>query len=247
MAPRFWVGTSGWMYDHWGGGVFYPKGLPKAEWLRFYQERFETVELNNSHYMQPKEASWDAWRESAPSAFRYAVKAHRYLTHWKRFNDPEDPLDRQLKAAERLSSHLGPLLYQAPPNFHRNEVNVERLEHFLAILPRRHCHTLEFRHASWFGAETQEQLRRHNVAFCSYDMPGLECPLVATASFVYVRFHGTGRKYDGNYTEEMLQDWAGRLQELSRGLDDVWVYFNNDAHGYAVHNALRLRQLLEAA
>jgi len=244
MVAKFHIGTSGWMYDHWRGD-FYPQDLPKSKWLPYYVERFETVELNNTHYIQPKPASWQNWHDVAPDGFKYAIKAHRFLTHWKRFNDPERSLEKQIKAAEALKTHLGPFLYQAPPNFERTDENVERIEHFLSILPRRHCHTLEFRNASWFGEDTQEQLRRHNVAFCSYDMPKLDCPLAATASFVYMRFHGTTQKYGGNYTDAMLKDWAKRLKALSRDLDDVYVYFNNDIGGHAPRNAKRLEELLE--
>jgi uncharacterized protein YecE (DUF72 family) len=243
MTARLWAGTSGWMYGHWRG-AFYPRDLPQSQWLQYYLQHFDTVELNNTHYIQPKPSSWEAWHDAAPDGFRYAVKAHRYLTHWKRFKDPEAPLDKQIKAAEALKTHLGPLLYQAPPNFQRSDANVERLENFLSLLPRRHCHALEFRHASWFGEDTQALLRRHNVAFCSYDMPGVECPLVATASFVYMRFHGATQKYRGNYTDRMLADWARRLKELSHDTDDIYVYFNNDLGGHAVKNAVRLREML---
>ena len=245
MTARFHIGTSGWMYDHWRGD-FYPQELAKSKWLPYYVEQFETVELNNTHYIQPKPASWQNWHDAAPDGFRYAIKAHRFLTHWKRFKDPERSLEKQIRAAEALKSHLGPFLYQAPPNFERDEATVERLEHFLSILPRRHCHTLEFRHASWFGDDTQEQLRRHNVAFCSYDMPKLDCPVVATASFAYMRFHGTTQKYGGNYTDEMLRDWAKRLKAIARDVDDVYVYFNNDIGGHAPRNAKTLRELLGA-
>ena len=105
MSARFWVGTSGWMYDHWRD-VFYPHDLLHARWLDYYVGRFRTVELNNSHYIQPKPSSWQAWREAAPAGFRYAVKAHRYITHWKRFKDPEAPLERP--AVSRSSTPSSP-------------------------------------------------------------------------------------------------------------------------------------------
>jgi uncharacterized protein YecE (DUF72 family) len=231
------------MYNHWRD-AFYPHDLPKSKWLPYYLEHFETVELNNTHYIQPKLSSWQNWHDAAPDGFRYAVKAHRFLTHWKRFKDPERSLDKLVKAAESLKTHLGPFLYQAPPNFGRSEENVERLEQFLSVLPKHGCHTLEFRHASWFGEDTLEQLRRHNVAFCSYDMPGFECPLAATANFGYMRFHGTNTKYAGNYSDSMLAGWTKRLKTLARGLDDVYVYFNNDLGGHAVRNAKLLEEML---
>lgn len=242
---RIWIGTSGWNYNHWRH-VFYPPGLPQREWLRFYADHFRTAEINYSHYREPSKDNWDNWRNTAPRGFRFAVKAHRYLTHLRLLKQPEDSLRRVIEGAERLGRALGPILYQFPSRFHRTAENLARLEHFLPLLPRRHKHTLEFRHDSWFGEDTQDLLRGHHVAFCSYDMPDMQCPLVATAPFAYIRFHGTGRLYAGRYPDDMLEDWARRIRSLARGLDDVYIYFNNDAHGYAVENALTLARLLDA-
>lgn len=242
---RFWIGTSGWHYEHWRG-VFYPDDLAKRRWLSFYMERFPTVELNNSFYRQPKDTTWDGWRKAAPEGFRFAVKANRFLTHVKRLSDCADPLGRFLKGAERLREALGPILYQLPPGFHRTDENVGRLDEFLELLPGRHSHVFEFRHDSWFREETMSQLRRHKAALCSYDMPGMDCPLEATAPIGYMRFHGTGERYSGNYTDKMLEEWARRLDDLGRDLDELYVYFNNDAQGFAVANAEKLAELLDA-
>jgi len=242
----FWVGTSGWNYAHWRR-VFYPADLPPRDWLAFYARHFLTAEINYTHYRQPSDQNWDTWRSAVPRGFRFAVKAHRYLTHLRKLNDPHNSLQRVIKGAARLHGNLGPILYQLPPFFRRNDEHVERLERFLELLPRRNQHAVEFRHSSWFGAETQELLRRHRVAFCSLDMPGLECPLVATAPFAYLRFHGTAERYSGRYTDAMLRDWAGRIRDLAGGLDDVYIYFNNDARGYAIENALTLARLLDAS
>src|SRR3954468_20024241 len=166
---RFWVGTSGWQYDDWRGR-FYPEKLGKAKWLQYYVQHFPTVELNNSFYRQPSVASWQRWREAAPEGFRFAVKASRFITHIKRLKDPEDSLKRLFEGAERLEEHLGPALYQLPPNFRRNEENVERLERFLPLLPKRRQNVIEFRDRSWFGDETLAALRKHDVGFCIHDM-----------------------------------------------------------------------------
>jgi len=243
---RFWVGTSGWQYKHWRER-FYPKEVPQKDWLTYYSRQFPTVEINNSFYMQPSEKSWGRWRELAPEGFRYAVKAHRYLTHRKRLKDCEDSLERVVKSARRLDTHLGPLLFQLPPYFKRSGEHATRLESFLELLPTDLPCTFEFRDKSWFGDDTFEVLRRHRAAFCSYDKPGLDCPLVATAGFAYMRFHGSGAGHRGNYTDRMLEDWAGRLRRLAKEVDDVYVFFNNDAFGHAVANAIKLGGLLGAA
>ncbi len=243
---RFWIGTSGWHYDDWRG-PFYPRDLPTREWLSYYVRQFPTVEINASFYRLPKASMWRLWRDTAPQGFRYAVKASRYLTHIRRLGDPEEPLKRFLAGARLLEDRLGPALYQMPPNFHRNPENVARLEAFLPRLPREALHAVEFRHGSWFVEETAELLRQHGVAFCSFDMVNLECPLWATAPFAYVRFHGPGALYASNYTDELLEGWAARLSDLAREVDEMYVYFNNDVGGYAVANARTLARLLDVA
>ena len=240
---RFWIGTSGWHYFHWKGS-FYPEELSPQGWLGFYAGRFPTVELNASFYRQPRASTWELWRKTAPPGFRFAVKVNRFITHVKRLEDCADPLARFLEGARRLGDRLGPVLFQMPPSFHRTEENVQRLDSFVPLLPKELMHAFEFRHRSWFSEETMEQLRRHSVAFCSFDMVGFRCPLVATASYAYVRFHGSEARYASNYTDEMLEEWAARLRELASGLEDVFVYFNNDAWGFAVANASKLTELL---
>jgi uncharacterized protein YecE (DUF72 family) len=242
-GARFWIGTSGWNYYHWRER-FYPKGLPQREWFRYYAGRFATVEINATFYREPKDSAWDAWRNAAPPGFRFAVKAHRYLTHRAQLRAPEDALERVLSGARRLGPHLGPVLYQLPPSFKRGDDEVERLERFLALLPGDVRHAVEFRDASWHGEETYELLRRYGVAYCWLDRGGEGPPLWPTARFGYMRFHGSSARYAGNYTDEMLSGWAQRLREASAGLEEVWVYFNNDWQAFAVANALKLAELL---
>jgi uncharacterized protein YecE (DUF72 family) len=245
-VTRYHIGTSGWHYGHWRG-VLYPEDLPPDRWFEAYAQKFETVELNNSFYRQPKASTWKAWHDEAPPGFRFAVKANRFISHIKRFNDCEKPLRTFLDGARLLKSYLGPVLYQTPPNFERTAENLERLDLFMSLLPTGIQHAFEFRHNSWFRDETLELLRRHGVALCVHDMPGLQPPKQRTAGFVYLRLHGGETAYAGNYSEEALSAWAGTIDDLTRGNAEAWVYFNNDLEGHAVRNALRLRQLLNGA
>ncbi|MFQ5879741.1 MAG: DUF72 domain-containing protein [Dehalococcoidia bacterium] len=242
-ASKFWIGTSGWSYYHWRGR-FYPQDLPSWQWFHFYIDHFRTVELNASFYRQPQKRTWQGWQRSAPAGFRFAVKANRFITHIKRLKECRDPLQTFLEGASLLGDKLGPILYQLPPSFHCGADNLQRLGEFLPLLPAHLQHVIEFRHASWFRDEVLALLRQHNVAFCSYDMVDVECPLVATAPFAYLRFHGAEARYASNYSEEMLQEWAARLGQLAPNLTSVYVYFNNDYNAYAVYNAKRLAEVL---
>jgi uncharacterized protein YecE (DUF72 family) len=239
-VARYFIGTSGWHYDDWRSD-FYPERLPKKDWLRYYAGRFSTVELNNSFYRLPTEAAFDRWRDATPDGFRFAVKASRFITHVKRLKDSRGLIANFMSRAARLGEKLGPVLYQLPASFHRDD---ERLADFLTDLPAGR-HVIEFRHPSWLDDAVFDRLRRHRVGCCVFDMPRLKSPLVATADFAYVRFHGTGERYSGSYPDDLLADWAGRIEGLARGLDAVYVYFNNDVSGHAVRNAATLRGLLE--
>jgi len=240
MSLHCYVGTSGWHYDHWRER-FYPHKLGKPGWLDFYARHFSTVELNNSFYRLPSEAAFANWRDVSPANFSFAVKVSRFITHIKRLKNVEEAVETFMSRAKILEEKLGPLLYQLPPNMHRDD---ERLESFLAILPRGLKHVVEFRHESWLDEGVFEILRQYNTGLCVFDMPSLRCPLVATADFAYIRFHGSEGLYYSCYSDDELADWAKRLADLATSLKAVYIYFNNDAEAFAVRNAITLRGYL---
>lgn len=243
MAARFHVGTSGWHYNHWRND-FYPPKLPAARWLEYYVQQFDTVELNASFYRQPKPHAWDLWRESTPPGFLFAMKASRYITHIKRLAVEPGSLELLFFGIRRLGEHAGPVLYQLPPTFRRDEHTFAALERFLLMLPEGFTHVFEFRDASWFDGVTYELLDAHGAAFCSFDMPGIEAPLRLTGDTLYMRFHGSGARYGGNYEDDALRAWAERLREAAAPARQAFVYFNNDIGGHAPRNAATLRDLL---
>jgi len=243
MGRRYWIGTSGWVYPHWSG-VYYPRELRQRDWFGYYAKSFSTVEVNNTFYRLPKERAWEHWREQAPVGFRYAFKGSRFITHIKGLRDCEAAVDAFLERARLLGEHLGPLLWQLPP---QQRCDLERLEAFLMVLPRDVQHVFEFRREDWFQPETFATLRRHNMGFCAYHMVDAETPLEATTDVAYLRFHGSEALYGGRYSDEQLAGWAARLRSLPDDVREIYVYFNNDAFGYAIENATTLRRLLREA
>ncbi len=240
MDRQYFLGTSGWHYDHWRG-PYYPPKLPKTKWLEFYAGDFRSVELNNSFYRLPSDQAYDRWRDTSPEGFVFAVKASRYITHIRTLREVGEPVRAFLARADRLGPKLGPILYQLPPSLHRDD---DRLAAFLADLPPGYRHTLEFRHASWLVEPVFDLLRRHGAGFCAFDLVGLPCPFVVTADFAYMRFHGYGGKYWGLYPETEMQRWAGLLRGMEPEVRAAYVYFNNDAEAAAVANARTLQALL---
>jgi len=235
------IGCSGWQYRHWRGR-FYPHDLPVERWLEHYAAAFDTVELNSSFYRLPEADDFASWARRVPDRFIFAVKASRYLTHLKRLRDPRDPLDRLWSRVVRLGGHLGPMLYQLPPRWHRD---VDRLEAFVAALPPRQRQAIEFRDASWYGSEVFRLLAKGGVALCLHDMPGSATRPDPVGPFVYVRFHGASGKYRGGYSAQMLSAWASRMAEWADAGSPVFGYFNNDAAAQAVRDAARLREMVE--
>lgn len=203
----------------------------------------DTVEVNNSFYRLPEASTFRGWRERSPRGFLFAVKASRFLTHMKKLKDPEQPLELFFSRARELGPKLGPVLYQLPPRW---PVNVERLERFLAALPRGASHAVEFRDPSWYVPAVLRLLERFGVALCAHDMPGSATPPSAVGPFVYLRFHGSSSRYGGGYSDEDLGERAEWIRSrLEDGLP-VYAYFNNDVGGHAPADAARLRQRLAA-
>lgn len=234
------IGTSGWHYDHWAG-VFYPQGLPQGERLRFYSRYFDTVEINNSFYRLPGEAAVLQWRETVPSGFLFAVKGSRFITHMKKLKDAAEPLMTFMERMRALGDRLGPILFQLPPGW---RVNLPRLREFLSLLPSGHRYAFEFRDPSWFDPGVYKELGRWGCAFCQYQLGDVVSPRVVTADFVYIRLHGPGGPYRGRYGGEGLKPWLRSIEDCRRKGLSIYCYFDNDERGYAVEDALLLRDMV---
>jgi uncharacterized protein YecE (DUF72 family) len=239
------IGTSGWHYQHWRG-PFYPQGCSAPKMLEHYIGQFDTVEINNSFYKLPNPETFSCWREQTPEGFCFAVKASRFITHNKKLKEPENALENFLPRAELLGEKLGPVLFQLPPKWN---VNVERLDTFLSVLPhgKNRRYAFEFRNPTWLVPEVYDVLRRHNAAFCIFDLAGFETPHEITADWTYIRLHGPGGKYQGSYSASKLREWAARITAWTRKLRAIYVYFDNDQAAYAAQNALELKRLTSEA
>jgi uncharacterized protein YecE (DUF72 family) len=229
-----YVGTSGWQYRDWRG-AFYPREIGQEEWLEYYAERFQTVELNNSFYRLPEASTFAAWAERTPPDFVMAVKMSRFLTHIKRLKDPREPVERFFSRARRLGSKLGPVLVQLPPQL---QADLPRLEGLLEVIPAGVRVALEFRHESWFTADVFEVLAGHGAALCLADGPRRRTPHWRTAEWGFVRFHEGRASPPPCYGRRALETWAERLAGLWKPDEDVFAYFNNDHRACAVRDAV---------
>jgi uncharacterized protein YecE (DUF72 family) len=237
-----WIGTSGWTYDGWRG-PFYPKDVPKKDWLRWYASQFATTEINGSFYRTPSLEAVEAWRELTPTGFVFAWKASKFITHWKRLSDKSvnsiELMETRLKVLKRKA---GPVLFQLPARF---KADREQLASFLKLLPKRYRYAFEFRDASWYEEPLLDVLRDRNIALCLSDHEDAPAPWEVTADFVYVRGHGPTGRYAGRYGAQKLRDWARTIAKWKRKRLDVYCYFDNDQKSAAPKDARQLLGLLK--
>jgi uncharacterized protein YecE (DUF72 family) len=220
------VGTSGYSYKEWKG-VFYPKDLKNAGMLRFYGERFKTVEINNTFYRMPAKEMVERWAAEVPDHFTFVLKASRRITHEKRLaGEVGDSVAFLYRTAESLGDKLGPILYQLPPNFKKD---VPRLRNFLALLPPGRPVAFEFRHPTWFDDDVYDTLRAAGAALCSADTDesgDAGAPLVPTAGWGYLRLRRA------EYSDDDLARWAGRIR--AQPWDRAFVFFKHELGAPAV-------------
>jgi uncharacterized protein YecE (DUF72 family) len=231
---NFFVGTSGYSYKEWKGS-FYPDDLPADRMLEYYGERFNTVEINNSHYRFPRASVLEKWATEVPAKFRFVLKAHKRITHSLRLKGVDDTLHDLVEVIATLKKRLGPLLFQLPGNFRKD---VPRLRDFLALVPAGTRATFEFRHQSWFDEEVFGLLRDHDIALCIAEAEeGVDVPFVSTATWGYLRL----RRPD--YRDADLKQWLERIQQQS--WRDVFVFFKHEDAGTGPKLASKFLELAD--
>jgi uncharacterized protein YecE (DUF72 family) len=235
---RVWIGCSGWSYRDWKEGLY--KGVPSSRWLRRYAEEFDTVEVNATFYRLPRLETVAGWVEQTPDGFLFAVKGSRYLTHMRRLRNIEDGVARfwEPLAPLRQAGKLGPILWQLPENFERDEALLERT---LDVLPKaRHC--FEFRHPSWFTERVRRLLEERGASLALGDDARRELPPARpVGELAYLRLHYGSHGQAGNYSSAELDRWRRRIAAW-RSRREVFAYFNNDWSGFAPANARELRR-----
>jgi uncharacterized protein YecE (DUF72 family) len=269
---RVFIGISGYDYAGWRGR-FYPQGLARKQWLSYASRLFNSIELNGTFYSLKNPDVFRRWaEETPPRGFVFAIKGSRFITHNLKLRRAEGALANfYASGILALGAKTGPFLWQLPDSY---QFDPERIETFLKLLPRssqaaealaqghdarlkrgalvkaaasvRYRHAFEVRHPSYFVPEFFALLRRHRIAFVIADTAGKwTLAEEVTARFVYVRLHGSRVLYGSDYNEEELQGWAARIRRWTAEGRDVYVYFDNDQHAYAPHDARDLARLLK--
>ncbi|HUQ00591.1 MAG TPA: DUF72 domain-containing protein [Aeromicrobium sp.] len=262
------VGISGWDYASWRGD-FYPQGLPARERLPFAASRFSSIEVNGSFYSLQRPSTYERWRELTPDGFVFALKGGRYITHLRRLREVEPALANFFASGPlALGPRLGPILWQLPASM---EYDASTLRSFVELLPAstaaasrlaaRHdaklkepaylaideerplLHAIEPRSRTFDTPEFYDLLADHGMACVPSDSPRWPLFEPGAAPFTYVRLHGHSQLYASRYSGRLLDHWAERCRDWARG-GPVFVYFDNDMHGHAPWDALRLLERL---
>lgn len=211
------AGTSGYAFKEWKGS-FYPDDLKDDAMLGYYASRFPTVEINNTFYRLPKEHVLLDWAAQVPDSFTFAIKASQRITHYARLKpESASAVEFLLKNTAALGARLGPILFQLPPNLKKD---LDRLRAFLGTLPEGRRYTIEFRHETWFEDDVFDALRARDIAMCIVEQPEFASPVLATASWGYLRLH----RFD--YDDGMHAEWAKRI--AAQSWNEAYVYFKHD-------------------
>lgn len=235
---KWFIGTSGWQYKHWKG-MFYPEGLKSADWLSFYTQHFNTLEVNVTFYRDVKPSTYEKWRSIAPDDFRFAVKTSRFITHIKRLKVDINSVNRFTESVRNLKEKLGVVLAQLPPGLTFDE---SLIRDFFALLDKKLRYAIEARNKSFVNEKFFSILEENGVAWCIADSAGrFPYHEIITAPFVYIRLHGSQRLYASEYTDDELVAWRDKILQWGK---DTFIYFDNDFNGYAIRNAFTLKSLL---
>jgi uncharacterized protein YecE (DUF72 family) len=242
--PIFFIGTSGWTYDHWKG-CFYPYSLPQKRWFDYYASHFTAVEVNATFYRTFKDETYLKWKEQAPLGFSYVLKAPKLITHRKCLVDVEEDIKAFCRSCALLEDKFGMILLQVAPNL---PVDPERLQRALHAFPDPSRVAVEFRRPEWFAEETMSLLNEVGATICNVDSPRQKLTNWLIADRAYLRLHGRTRWYSHNYSPDEIKEIAILARQLvDKGATRVYIFFNNDFEGYAPTNAMALRELLSGS
>jgi uncharacterized protein YecE (DUF72 family) len=238
MAGTLYLGTSGFSYDQWKHGVFYPEGLKNREMLSYYASRFPSVEINYTFRRFPSEQTMEKWKAKAADGFVFTLKASQKITHWKKLKDVGEDVGSFITRGKLLGDRFGCVLFQCPPSL---PYDATLLEDFLAVLPTDvPSYAMEFRHPSW--SESRDRLLEAGVAWCvaETDEKDPEPDGLSWDPIGYLRLRKT------EYTDAELATWAGRIGDALAAGSTVFCYFKHEDLGASPQMAKRLEDILRS-
>lgn len=241
------LGTMGFSYDEWRNGVFYPAGMQPRQYLGYYAQRFNAVEMDSTFYATPSESAVRRWMEVTPPDFKICPKVPRRITHELRLHGAQEELAHFLETMRLLRGNLGPIVLQFPPDFTFDSVGA--LVTFLPLLPADLRFAVEFRHRSWVRRETALLLQPHRLCWVAADYVHLPKTVQRTTDFLYLRFIGPHGQFASKNRELVdktadLQSWYAQIQPHLGAMTAVYAFFNNDYAGFSPATCNKFKRLV---
>lgn len=242
------LGTIGWSYDFWKN-VFYPKKTVSKNYLAYYSQQFNTVEVDSTFYRIPTQSTVTNWKQQTPENFLFSLKFPQLITHVKKLKDCQYETDVFLKTVGLLKGKLGALLLQFPPNFGVDHLS--DLEVYLEKLPKVNRYVVEVRNKSWLNQDFYSLLKANNVALVWADSPIMGQIGEVTADFLYIRWEGDRKRVNGTLGKievDRAGDLKAEAEKLtpSLGETDVFGYFGKYYSGYPPSDIAIIKDYLKA-
>ncbi len=237
---EIYIGTSGWSFQNWVG-ILYPEGLPQSNWLKFYSNFFNCVEVNSTFYRLFKPKTYSLWLKAVPNEFKFIIKVPQTISHTKKLINCKVDIEEFILNIEILKSKLGILLLQLPPNFNSPP---EYLEESLRLLKSLGDVAVEFRNNYAFAEEVLNILFKEGCSLVCPDSPQLPLELRLTNDILYFRLHGRTALHKSSYSDDELEEISDLIKGINDRIKKAYVIFNNGVYGYSIPNALKLQELM---
>ncbi|MBK1896368.1 DUF72 domain-containing protein [Chryseobacterium paridis] len=235
-----YIGCSGFYNNDWKG-FFYPENIASKDFLAFYSQEFNAVEINSTFYRKPTAKTLLKWFDETHDEFKFFIKIPKSITHEKRLIDCKNEISEFCQHIhENLKHKLSGFLYQFPPSFKNTPENIDLI---LNNLDFTFLNVIEFRNASWWQKEIFEILKNKNIVFSGVSFPGNlpEDLIINHSDIIYYRLHGKPVLYKSAYTEEFLNDLAEKIHKSQK---KAFIFFNNTWGISAIKNGLYLEKIL---
>jgi uncharacterized protein YecE (DUF72 family) len=222
-------------------------GMAARDFLGYYSQVFNAVEIDSTFYGAPRPETISRWAAMTPPLFKICLKMPRAITHDKSLVGVHSELDHFLRTVITLGDKLGVILLQFPPSF--NSSKFDELDTLLDELPHGIRFAVEVRHSSWFTDRTERMLSYHGVAWCSMEYEALPRRVYRTANFLYIRLIGHHGSFKTHGSEKIdvtsqLNWWKANIQPHLSSIDSIYVFINNDYSGFAAGTLNRFKLLL---
>lgn len=238
--PKFFVGTSGWSFNNWRV-IFYPKTLPQSEWLKFYSNFFNCVEVNSTFYRIFAQSTYKKWVKSVPDDFSFILKAPKKITHNKRLISVKQDIFSFLESIQPLESKLGLVLLQFPPSF---KIEYHSFIETIQTFQENVNVAIELRNIFAFAQDTIEILIKNNCTIVNADSLKVQMSHLLTSKTMYYRLHGKPELHKSSYSNSELQEIVDVLFAIKTRIKDAYIIFNNGLIGNSILNAIEIQKKL---